>query len=356
VTIHNLTQWRSSIAIASEPAPDNSIPAGSSMDRDYRIQTIGRLVVPSPEFNEVQEILDLHALSRTPGGDAPCLIQGISGPASVGKSTATMHHARKYEVLRRRQRQLKPITGPQITRDFPNGSTYVPVVRITAQSGPVQTLHAVIRFFGFEPSSSRSASPREQITHLLTMAQTELLYIEQFNAFQGSTAGAAAISEQLKFLSEATDGLALVIVGIDLERETLRANQRSAAILNQLFDRLNIHTMSHPDPFTPQGIEKFLGLLATWEERLPLLNKKPGDLTDYADLIAANSDNARTARLSSLLRTSARLAILDGSEQISPRHITRSSKVTRNAPTVALAATTAARQKTARAKTKEVTS
>lgn len=329
MTIHNVAQWRAHVALDVGAPFCSLLKPLSPEDKASRMTEIGQLTVPGPSFNAIQEALDLHMLGRTPGSAAPALIQGISGPASVGKSTATTHHARLYEIRRRRERNLRPITDSTLTRDLKGGAAYVPVVRVTAQSGPIQTLNAVIQFFGLAPLPNGRSSPRDQITRLFEQCQTEVIYVEQFNAFQGSTAGAAAVSEQLKFLSEATSGLAMVIVGIDLEHEVLRVNSRSTAVVAQLFDRLSIQTMAHPDPLSSAGRAEYLDLLATWEERLPLLNKEPGDLTTNADLIADSTDGAKTARLASLIRGSARLAILDGQERILPRHIATSSNTTR---------------------------
>jgi hypothetical protein len=347
MTIHNLGQWRAFVAQAATPPPCDESSPDSAEGKAERIQRIGQLVIPNPEFNGVQKALDVYALGRTPGAAAPALIQGISGPASVGKSTATMHHARLYEIRRRQEMGLHPIIGSALTRDLPNGAAYVPVVRITAQAGPVKTLQSVVTYFGFDPDRQRS--PRDQISRLFESCGTEIIYVEQFNAFQGSPAGAAAVSEQLKFLSEATSGLAMVIVGIDLEYEILHANDKTARILAQLLDRATIQTMRHPDPLTSQGRKDYHGLLRTWEEHLPLLNKEPGDLVKHADQIAEATDNAKTARLTALIRGCARLAILDGSERILGHHIATVAGTTRKT-VMAVATATAPRARRASSK------
>lgn len=246
---------------------------------------------------------------------------------------------------------LKPLIDSSLTRDLPGGAAYCPVVRITAQAGPVKTLNSVVSYFGFEPDHTRS--PRDQISRLFEGCKTEFIFVEQFNAFQGSPAGATAVSEQLKFLSEATSGLAMVIVGIDLEYEILQANDRTAKVLAQLLDRATIQTMAHLDPLSSQGRNQYHALLRTWEERLPLLKKEPGDLIHYADQIAEVTDNAKTARLAALIRGCARLAILDGSERIHRKHISTVAGTTRN---TAMAAVTAKKPRARKVPTKKAIS
>ena len=183
----------------------------------------------------------------------------------------------------------------------------------------------MINYFGLAPTQSNSANSRVQITRLFEQCRTEVIFIEQFNAFQGSSSGALSISEQIKFLSEATDGLALVIVGIDLEYESLRANPRSHAVVSQFFDRLSVETITHPDLSTNDGHREYLQLLATWEHRLPLLNMQAGDIARHSHWLADNTDGGKTARLATLIRLSAKQAILDGSEKISLEHLQRAA-------------------------------
>jgi hypothetical protein len=233
-----------------------------------------------------------------------------------------MHYARQYEIRRRREMGLPPITSGELTDDLNDGqAAYVPVVRVAAQLGAVQTLNGVISFFNLPVTNRGNGLARTQVTALFEQCQTEILFIEQFNIFQGSPVGAEVISDQIKFLSEATDGLAMVIIGMDLENESLRANGRSQEIVGQFLDRLSLEKISHPNLDTRGGYDEFLNLLCTWEDRLPLLNKEPGDLTKHTEMIAEVTDRAKTARTAFLIRTSAKMAILDGSEKIGLSHL-----------------------------------
>lgn len=225
----------------------------------------------------------------------------VSGPSTLGKSTATMWVAKQHEL------RMREKTG---RGDDPS---FAPVVYVPTPAGttPKGIMAAFCNWLGLPIHRQATAQEltEQVVTVLRTLGTSMVLLDEIHNLKTRSTTGADAASA-LKGFAERLDAV-FVYVGIDLPASDLFTGTIGA----QLAGRVTMYEMQSFGNSTQQQRDDWDDLVAAVEELLPLVNHKEGTLESLSGYLFDRTGGS-IGSLRTLVGKAAQLAMIDGTEKV----------------------------------------
>lgn len=225
----------------------------------------------------------------------------ISGPSTLGKSTATMWVAKKHE---QRQRER---TGRGDDLGF------APVVYIPTPAGttPKGMMAAFCNWLGLPMHRTSTAQDlTEQVITVLRELHTSMVLVDEIHNLKTRSSTGADAASALKGFAERLDAV-FVYVGIDLPRSDLF----TGSIGQQLAGRVTMYEMQSFGRSTQRQRDDWTDLVGAVEELIPLTRHQTGTLESVSDYLYDRTGGS-IGSLRLLVSKAAQLAMADGSERI----------------------------------------
>ncbi|MFF8983872.1 AAA family ATPase [Streptomyces globisporus] len=230
----------------------------------------------------------------------------VSGPPGAGKSTTLMEMARSFELSYRRRHPDRADTLP------------VAFVGIPPSYSPKALVRALARFLCL-PVHDRMTETTitDAVCAVLCERGTRIVFIDDVHLLNTRTRPGADTSDQLKSLAERIPAT-FVLAGVDVETSPLLTGPRGA----QLAARFKLlRTLPLLNGTKQQKLE-WRYLLNEMESALRLSRHRAGTLERHADYIHLRTGGVM-ASLSQLVREAAICAVLDGSQAITKKSLSR---------------------------------
>lgn len=305
----SLQTWREYLADEPRtPSPrtarelETMTPAEKATYDDERVAFLdGNIVLSTPDTDaiDMNARLLVTSLAAKKFTARPGL--AVSGPSTLGKSTATMWVAKQHE------RRMRDKTG-RVGDD-----SFAPVVYVPTPAGttPKGIMAAFCNWLGLPMHRQATAQEltEQVVTVLRTLGTSMVLLDEIHNLKTRSTTGADAASA-LKGFAERLDAV-FVYVGIDLPASDLFTGTIGA----QLAGRVTMYEMQSFGNSTEQQRDDWEDLVAAVEELLPLARHQAGTLENMAGYLFDRTGGS-IGSLRTLIGKAAQLAMMDGTEKV----------------------------------------
>ncbi|MDO5619653.1 TniB family NTP-binding protein [Kocuria sp.] len=304
-----LQAWREYVTDAPvEPArlgPAQLEALSPTEKADYDEQRIafldGNIVLSTPDTDaiDLNTRLLVGSLASKKFTARPGL--AVSGPSTLGKSTATMWIAKQHETRMRARTSRE------------NDDGYAPVVYVPTPAGTTTKgmMAAFCQWLGLPMHRQATAQElTEQVITVLRELGTSMVLLDEIhNLKTRSTTGADAASA-LKGFAERLDAV-FVYVGIDLPTSDLFTGTIGA----QLAGRVTMYEMQSFGHGTQQQRDDWADLVVAVEELLPLAKHKNGTLEGMSSYLYDRTGGS-IGSLRLLVSKAAQLAMEDKSEKI----------------------------------------
>ncbi len=284
--------------------------------RDRREHIAWNGVLKSPQFVEIMKaarrkllINEHRAYSR----------QGliVSGPATIGKTTAITNFGKLYELESGRKRSVQ------------DSANRMPVVYVTVPPAatPKMMVGEFLKFLGL-PINLRSnhAEITNTVADVISTLRTELVIVDEIHNLNVNFRSGADASDTLKHLAERCPAT-FIYAGIEVETSGLFSGTRGQQIAGR-FQTLRMR------PFTngsADGRAEWAAILDAMETTLLLLDQPPGTLAASGDVLYARTGGS-IGRLAEIVHTAAIVAMAERSERITPALIDQLSTPDSNPP------------------------
>jgi hypothetical protein len=276
--------------------------------------------ISTTSFNGAQNALGERFDAITGNGHVALPGMLLTGPASVGKSTALIRFTRDVERAFRLARKIPlPAENDAVAR-LENGNEYLPVCYFSLDTQVVPTLKNAVRFYNPDLPVHKRYTANDLTAILLEFIAncgTRLIAMDQMQNLKHAVAGAQAVSEALKNIMDGAPGTMLAGAGVELDayRVFTEGYRDQDAHLAQTGSRFSLHHMNAYDIDTSAGRQDWLRLLSTIEQSFILFKTEPGDLVNNARYLHEVTGGL-PGELLPVLRNAANKAIISNSERL----------------------------------------
>lgn len=297
-------RWRSYLAQQRSVAAPVGDPVWTDRSQlDYHSKFV-TLTTDSME-RCLQQLRVLLVLNRHQEGSARRGLI-VSGPPGTGKSTTLVEMARSFELKYRRQHPDRADTLPVAFLGIP--PSYTPKTLVTA----------LARFLCLPVHDGMTETTiTNAVCAVLCERGTRIVFIDDVHLLNTRTRPGADTSDQLKALAERIPAT-FVLAGVDVETAPLLTGPRGA----QLAARFKVLRSLPLLNGTGKQKQEWRELLRDVESALRLNRHRAGTLERHADYIHLLTGGVM-ASLSQLVREAAICAVLDGSQAITKRSLSK---------------------------------
>lgn len=176
---------------------------------------------------------------------------------------------------------------------------------------------SLLTFFAHPSRRTTKTEFDEQVLDLMIQCETRLLIIDDLHFLKSPSTHAAAISNQLKYISNAYP-VTLISVGVNLEKLGLltEGTAHTDSVFAQTARRTTLLTM---EPFTikdERPRREWRQMLLTVERYIVLSNKRPGMLAEELPDYLFERTTGNILSLMTLINRGCLRAVRDGSERL----------------------------------------
>lgn len=225
----------------------------------------------------------------------------VSGPSTLGKSTAVLHLGRVHERRARARDRLGPEYQP------------VAYVVVPAGNSPKMLMKAFSRFLGLPPLPARADDTDDYTVRniaVLTDLRTSMVIVDEVHNLKTNRAAGADAASALKGFSEKLKAT-FIYVGVNLPACDLFSGEIGA----QVKGRTVPYSMEPFTRATKTGRAQWSTLVDLCEDMLVLHRHRRGTLVEAADYLYERTGGS-IGSLRALVADTAARAILDGTEEV----------------------------------------
>lgn len=277
-------------------------PARTAWDRARSLYHSSGLVVVTPRMEKLyKEIKVLVSVNRGEIAARRGII--VSGPPSMGKTTAVAHWARSYQLLRERNEP-----------DVASNPAFMPVVyfSVPEHSRSKMVAEAIANYVAWKYRSRDSASEiTDGVVAAMRNCGTSLVIIDEIH-WLSQTRNSVEVDNFLKRLANNVPAT-FIYLGIDVEGlddETGPDDQTGLG--NQTKGRFKVF---HYDAYGEDD-DEWAGVVSMLEAALALLDHRTGLLSRPLLRYLHARTTGRLGSLSALIREAALRAMVSGTEQV----------------------------------------
>ncbi|NYE95878.1 hypothetical protein FHU41_002128 [Psychromicrobium silvestre] len=281
-------------------------------DECRQVWNVNFPTIKTPQLLRAFEVMDEVFYSSARDGHRLKGGVAIDAPPGLGKTTIVTQYGRGLHRRDIRRHGARTTAGHQ----------RIPIafVSLTA-SMTLKTLNRkIVEFYG-HPAIDKVTSARlaDLAVNFVESCQTRAIVVDDLHFIDFRQRSGVEVSDHLKWLANALP-VVFIFTGVGLAKKAFFNEGRTSeeASLAQTARRTTLHTVAPFLTNTDAGARAWVELLSTIEAHLLLVNRKPGMLTDHAELIAQRTQG-HIASLAALVDRACHRAIRSGEETISEK-------------------------------------
>jgi len=282
--------------------------------------------LPTPSLERVHGALTACAASLSGSGSTARPGVVITGEAFLGKTTATMSWARRFELAIRDAKGLQlpedpDEPPPRIPAPELDGSAeYLPVAYFATPDSVGGMTRNGIEFYEPDLPQSHLRYIDRNISTLaryINSSQTSVVLIDQLHKISHPRRGPGEVSEAIKSLSDRCPNSIFVLTGIGIEALAIFNDgyNDTDRRLGQTGGRFSMHQMEPYQTYDAEGRADWNQFLTMAFSQLLLIDAEPRDHRALSHYILKRT-NGITGAVMQLLRNGAELAIRSGEEKL----------------------------------------